>query len=142
MKTGRILALLTLAAVLGTISCSKNDIEDIPIETPCSPLKGTVWEHSYYETPGGEFDSYTDRLLFKTETSGEIFSMVSTVYYYGENPGDTWDTTAAMTYRLDTVSNDLFITSDYPDNPARLKYDKDKETLTAAGSGKVYLRVM
>lgn len=139
MKTTHLFPLAALLATLTIASCKKNAPTPVYLH---NPLVGTVWENHYVETPGGEFDSYTNRLLFKTDTEGEIFSIVSVVYYSGDDYGYTWDTTAAMTYRLDTVSNDLFITSDYPDNPARLKYDKDKETLTAAGSGKVYLRVM
>lgn len=142
MKNIEFIILLTLMAILSFTSCNKNDSDDIFMEPHHNPLKGTVWENSYYETPGGEFDSYTDRLLFTTETSGKIFSMVSTVYYYGENTGDLWDTTVNMTYWLDTISNNLYINSDYLDNPGLLKYNKEEETLTVASNGKVYIRVM
>lgn len=137
MKTIR---LFTLLAILTSLSaCEKPAVAP---ETPHNPLKGTVWENSYYETPGGEFDSYVDRLLFNTDTTGEIVSIVSIVYYHGDNPGDTWDTTTAMTYRFDTETNDLYITSHYYSTLNHLKYNAEQETLTMIDGGRVFVRIM
>lgn len=139
--TMKIIRLFTLLAIMASLSaCEKPAVTP---ETTHNPLKGTVWETSRYETPGGEFDSYTDRLLFKTDTTGEIVSIVSTVYYYGNNPGTMWDTTVAMTYRLDTVNKELYVYSDYSGNPGHLKYSLDDETMTVVGNEQmVYVRVM
>lgn len=138
----RISILLALTAAFAIASCTKTDVKPTA-EVVHNPLWCTVWEYSYNETPSGEFDSYTDRLLFRTDSTGEIFSMYSIVYYSGDNIGEEWDTTVAMTYRLDTESNDLFITSNFYGNPKHLKYNSDKETLTVVGNEeRVYVRVM
>ena len=139
MKNIRLYTCATLLATLTFAACEKSSTLPEPTH---NPLIGTVWESSRYETPGGEFDYYTERLLFKTETSGEIVSIVSVVYYSGDDYGYTWDTAAAITYRLNTVDNDLYITSDYPGNPGHLKYNAAEETLTVVSNGDVYVRVM
>jgi len=143
MKNIRLFTLTALMGALVFSACKKEENTHTPEVQPSNPLKGTVWEASWYKTPGGEFVSYTDRLLFKTETSGEIVSIVSTVYFYGDNPGTTWDTTVAMTYKLDTVNKELYVYSDYAGNPEHLKYSPDMETMTVVGNEQmVYIRVM
>ncbi|MBR4505972.1 MAG: hypothetical protein IKP21_04280 [Bacteroidales bacterium] len=138
MKTLRLFTLLAFMASLS--ACEKPSVAP---EVTHNPLKSTVWEASWYETPGGEFDLYTDRLLFKTDTTGEIVSIVSTVYYYGDNPGTLWDTIVAMTYKLDTVNKELYVYSDYSGNPSHLKYSLEDETMTVVGNEQVvYVRVM
>lgn len=136
--------LFTLLATLALLSaCEKADTTPVITERAHSPLVGTVWETSRYETPGGQFNSYTDRLLFKTDTTGEILSIVSTVYYYGDNPGTLWDTTVAMTYRLDTVNKEVYVLSEYSGNPCHMRYNLDEETMTVVDNEQtVYVRVM
>lgn len=143
MKYTYLYALLA-AMALAAASCSKDKAEPIATAvTTHNPLYGTVWEAAWYETPGGEFDSYTERLLFKTDTTGEIVSIKSVVYYSGSNPGYTQDTTVAMAYRLDTMNHELYIHSDYAGNPSRLTYNLNEETMTVVGDAqKVYIRVM
>lgn len=137
MKTIRLFTLLAIVALLS--ACEKPAVAP---ETTHNPLKGTVWQTSWYESPGGEFDSYVDRLLFKTDSTGEIVSLVSVVYFYGDDYGYSWDTAAAMTYKLDQTSNDLYISSDFYGNPNHLKYNAGEETLTVVDNGRVYVRVL
>ena len=59
MKYTYLYALLA-AMALAAASCSKDKAEPIATAvTTHNPLYGTVWEAAWYETPGGEFDSYT-----------------------------------------------------------------------------------
>lgn len=143
MKNKRLFTMAALMGVLVFSACKKEENTPTPEVQPNNPLKGTVWEAERYETPGGEFRSYTDRLLFKTGTTGEIVSIFSTVYYNGDTPGTTWDTTVAMSYELDTVNHELYVHSDYAGNPGRLTYNLDEETMTVVGDEqKVYIRIM
>lgn len=141
MKNNHLFTLLATLALLS--ACEKTETTPVMTESTHNPLVGTVWEASRYETPGGRFNSFTDRLLFKTDTTGEIVSIVSTVYYYGDNPGTSWDTTVAMTYRIDTVNKEIFVFSDYTGNPGHLSYNLEEETMTVVGNGQtIFVRVM
>lgn len=135
----RFFTLLALATALGFASCEKTDTQ---ADSTHNPLRGKVWETSSYESASGSFTSFTDRLLFKTDSTGEIFSSSSIVYFSGSIPAEEWDTTVVMTYRLDEGSNMLYISSDYAGNPGQLKYDPEKETLTNVNNGDKYIRVM
>lgn len=141
MKT-RTFSLLSLTAVLCLAACGKDDNSAPAGNLQHNPLWGTVWQDEFYESPTGRFISTTDRLLFRTDSTGEIFSMKGIVYFSGNTPGESWDTSVAMTYRYDAENNEIFIESDFYANPGHLTYNANKETLTGVGNNIKYVRVM
>ena len=138
----RIFALLAVVAALGAASCGKEEEGTAAARVEHGPLWSTVWENNTYESPSGGFTSYMDRLLFWGDTTGEVFASYSTIYWSGNLPNESWDTTVAMTYRLDTASGELWIDCDYVGNPRHLRYDPGAETLTVVDRDIVYKRVM